>query len=416
MIRGAKHSSLALGETLRLALDALRGHKLRSFLTLLGIILAVTTLVSVMSVVNGLNLYVAERIANLGADTFVIDRFGIITNEEEFFRAQKRPLLTVEDFQALQSGLRLSKHIVATENSTMDVVGGDQMFEDARLIGVSPDYAVVRNISVANGRFFTETDEVHRQPVCILGADLANKFFPNVDPIGKSVRAGSESYQVVGVAAPLGNVFGQSQDIFLLIPFATYEKTWHAQTGSITLFVEAQSTDLVDAAEDEARAMLRARRHTPFNAPDPFGILGSASIMNLWQQITGNIFAMAVWLTSVFMVVGGIVVMNIMLASVTERTREIGIRKALGARRANIIMQFLVESAMLTAFGGAIGLVLAAGIAALVRSTIGMPMAIPASAIVTSLLVSTSVGLFFGIYPAVRASRLDPIEALRAET
>jgi len=416
MIRGAKHSSLALGETLRLALDALRGHKLRSFLTLLGIILAVTTLVSVMSVVNGLNLYVAERIANLGADTFVVDRFGIITNEEEFFRAQKRPLLTVEDFQALQSGLRLSKHIVATENSTMDVVGGDQMFEDARLIGVSPDYAVVRNISVANGRFFTETDEVHRQPVCILGADLANKFFPNVDPIGKSVRAGSESYQVVGVAAPLGNVFGQSQDIFLLIPFATYEKTWHAQTGSITLFVEAQSTDLVDAAEDEARAMLRARRHTPFNAPDPFGILGSASIMNLWQQITGNIFAMAVWLTSVFMVVGGIVVMNIMLASVTERTREIGIRKALGARRANIIMQFLVESAMLTAFGGAIGLVLAAGIAALVRSTIGMPMAIPASAIVTSLLVSTSVGLFFGIYPAVRASRLDPIEALRAET
>ena len=416
MIRGAKHSSLALGETLRLALDALRGHKLRSFLTLLGIILAVTTLVSVMSVVNGLNLYVAERIANLGADTFVVDRFGIITNEEEFFRAQKRPLLTVEDFQALQSGLRLSKHIVATENSTMDVVGGDQMFEDARLIGVSPDYAVVRNISVANGRFFTETDEVHRQPVCILGADLANKFFPNVDPIGKSVRAGSESYQVVGVAAPLGNVFGQSQDIFLLIPFATYEKTWHAQTGSITFFVEAQSTDLVDAAEDEARAMLRARRHTPFNAPDPFGILGSASIMNLWQQITGNIFAMAVWLTSVFMVVGGIVVMNIMLASVTERTREIGIRKALGARRANIIMQFLVESAMLTAFGGAIGLVLAAGIAALVRSTIGMPMAIPASAIVTSLLVSTSVGLFFGIYPAVRASRLDPIEALRAET
>lgn len=416
MIRGAKHSSLALGETLRLALDALRGHKLRSFLTLLGIILAVTTLVSVMSVVNGLNLYVAERIANLGADTFVIDRFGIITNEQDFFRAQKRPLLTVEDFQALQSGLRLSKHIVATENRSIDVLGGDKMFEDARLIGVSPDYAVVRNISVANGRFFTEADEAHRQPVCILGADLANKFFPNVDAIGKTVRAGSESYQVVGVAAVIGSVFGQSQDGFLLVPFGTYEKTWHAQTGSITLFVEAQSTDLVDAAEDEARAMLRARRHTPFNAPDPFGILGSASIMNLWQQITGNIFAMAVWLTSVFMVVGGIVVMNIMLASVTERTREIGIRKALGARRANIIMQFLVESAMLTAFGGAIGLVLAAGIAALVRSTIGMPMAIPASAIITSLLVSTSVGLFFGIYPAVRASRLDPIEALRAET
>jgi putative ABC transport system permease protein len=200
-----------------------------------------------------------------------------------------------------------------------------------------------------------------------------------------------------------------------MVPFRTYEKEWHTPTDSITLFVEANSGDQMDAAADEVRMILRAAHHEPYDAPDDFGIIMPSSIMSLWQQITGNIFAIAVWLTSVFLVIGGIVIMNIMLASVTERTREIGIRKALGARRRHIVLQFLLESAVLSATGGVMGLTLALAIAALVRATTSMPISTPWSVIVTALAMSTTVGLFFGIYPAVRASRLDPIVALRAE-
>jgi putative ABC transport system permease protein len=199
------------------------------------------------------------------------------------------------------------------------------------------------------------------------------------------------------------------------VPFRTYQEEWNTPTNSIAIFVEANTADQMDAAADEVRMILRASRHQPYDAKDSFGIIMPSSIMNLWQEITGNIFAIAVWLTSVFLVIGGIVIMNIMLASVTERTREIGIRKALGARRRHIILQFLLESATLSAVGGLLGLALALGLAALVRATTSMPISTPWSVIITALAMSTTVGLFFGIYPAVRASRLDPIVALRSE-
>jgi putative ABC transport system permease protein len=408
-------AKVALGETFRLALDALRSHKLRSFLTLLGIILAVATLVGVMSLVSGLNLYVSDKVANLGANAFVIDKFGIITSQAEFLKAQKRPNVTYDEYTALQTTMRLASQVAAVESVTLDVRSGNQLFEDVSILGVTPNYTDVRAMSVEHGRNFTDTDEDHRSQVAVIGADVATKLFSNVDPVGRTIRAGSQEFQVVGVAAARGSVFGQSQDQFVLVPYKTYEKTWHTGRNSLNIFVQARSPELIDAAMDEVRMILRARRHTDYNDPDSFGMIGSSSITTLWESLTGNIFAMAIYLTAVFTVVGGIVIMNIMLASVTERTREIGIRKALGARRVNIVTQFLVESAVLAAAGGLMGIGLAEGITMLVRATIDLPMSTPIQAIVIGLLLSTGVGLFFGIYPAVRASRLDPIEALRAE-
>jgi putative ABC transport system permease protein len=280
---------------------------------------------------------------------------------------------------------------------------------------VTPNYADIRSISLATGRFLTEADELHRSPVCFLGADVAKKFFANVDPVGKTIRAGSQSYLVVGVAQAIGTVFGNSRDQFVLIPFGTFRKEWHKPRQSAIFFVQARHAELLDQSEDEARMLLRTRHHLPYATPDDFGIIGSASITSLWESLTSNIFRMALGLTAVFLVVGGIVIMNIMLASVTERTREIGIRRSLGARRSHIVMQFVAESAVLSGVGGIVGIVLALGIEELVRVTISLPLRTPVSAVIVALSVSTGVGLFFGIYPAMRAARLDPIEALRAE-
>jgi putative ABC transport system permease protein len=402
-------------ETLKLALDALRAHKLRSFLTLLGVILAVTTLVAVMSVVAGLNFYVADRVANLGANVYLVHRFGIITSYDDWIKAQKRPLVTLEEFQRLRESMKTASQVAAETDHTMDVRYGNTLLENTTLMGTTPNYADVRNMNLVAGRFITEADELHHAPVCFIGSDVVKKFFSGVDPIGKTIRAGGSSYEVVGTAQEIGSAFGESQDNFLLIPLATFHKDWFTQKDWITIFVQAQNTEIMAASEDEARLLMRAWRHLGYDTPDNFAIFGSDSIMALWKQITGNLFAAAVGLTATFLVVGGIVIMNIMLASVTERTREIGLRRSLGARRKHIVLQFMTESAVLAAVGGCIGLALAYGLVALGRAVTSIPMRTPISAVVLSLCVSTGVGLFFGVYPAMRASKLDPIEALRAE-
>jgi putative ABC transport system permease protein len=402
-------------ETFRLALDALRAHKLRSFLTLLGVILAVATLVAVMSVVAGLNFYVADRVANLGANVYLVDRFGIITSQDAWIKAQKRPLVTLEEYQRLRESMKSAANVAATDDRTMDVRSGNILLENTDLTGVTPNYAEIRNMNLAAGRFLTEGDDMHHAPVCFIGTDVVKKFFPTIDPIGKTIRAGTNTYEVVGVATEIGSAFGQSQDNYILLPFSTYYKDWHKQNDWLTIFVQAQNSEVMQASEDEARMLMRAWRHLPYDDPDNFAVFGSASIMALWNQITGNLFAVAVALTAVFLVVGGIVIMNIMLASVTERTREIGLRRSLGARKKHIVLQFMTESAVLAAVGGIMGLTLAYGIVAFVRAVTPIPVKTPLSAVIISLSVSTAVGLFFGIYPAMRAAKLDPIEALRAD-
>jgi putative ABC transport system permease protein len=415
-LTGFRGGAVTMVETMRLALDALRAHKLRSFLTLLGVILAVTTLVAVMSVVSGMNFYVADRIANLGANVFIVDRFGIITSQDAWVKAQKRPLVTMVDYERLRDSMKTARAVAALDDHNIDVRSGNQRLENTDVMGVSANYADVRNINVAQGRFITESDDDHRAQVVFIGADVAERLFANVDPIGKNVRAETHEYQVIGVAERIGSAFGQSQDNFMIMPIHTFEKELHRARDWVAVFVQAPNAEMMNACEDEARMLMRAWRHLPWDAQDNFAILGSDSIMKLWHDLTGTLASVAVGLVSVFLVVGGIVIMNIMLASVTERTREIGIRRSLGARKKHILLQFMMESAVLASTGGIIGVLLAYAVVGLVGATTSIPVKTPMSAVIVSLCVSTAVGLFFGIYPATRAAKLDPIEALRAET
>ena len=414
-LTGLKGGAVTLLETTRLALDALRAHKLRSFLTLLGVILAVTTLVVVMSFVAGMNFYVADRIANLGANVFIVDRFGIITSQDAWVKAQKRPLIPMEDYERMRDSMKTAKAVAALDDHNIEVRSGNERLENTDVMGVSPNYAEVRNINVAQGRFINQTDDDHRGQVVFIGADVVDRLFSNVDPVGKIVRAETHEYQVIGVAERIGSAFGQSQDNFMIIPLHTFEKELHRPRDWVGIFVQAGSAEMMNACEDEARMLMRAWRHLPYDAPDNFAILGSDSIMKLWNDLTGTLAKVAVGLVSVFLVVGGIVIMNIMLASVTERTREIGIRRSLGARKKHILLQFMMESAVLAATGGVIGVLLAYGLVELLGTVTSIPLKMPLDAVVISLFVSTAVGLFFGIYPATRAAKLDPIEALRAE-
>jgi len=413
--RGLRAAFVTFSETLKLALSALRAHKLRSFLTLLGVILAVTTLVLVMSVIDGLNLYVADRIANLGANVFLVHRFGIITSEDEWIKAQKRPLINYDDYARLRDNMKLASAVAAEEDHFVEVKSGNLTMENVQMFGTTPNFAEVRNLNVAQGRFITPADEEHHSEVVFIGPDLTAKFFPNLDPLGKTLRVQTHNYEVIGVAEALGSAFGQSQDNYMIMPLSAWRKGWHTNQDWLTIFVQAPSQELMAASEDEARMLFRAWRHLPYDAPDNFGILGSDSIMQLWHDLTKNIAFVAMALVSIFLVVGGIVIMNIMLASVTERTREIGLRRSLGARKKHILLQFMTEFAVLAAVGGMIGILAAYAAVFFVEEVFSFPMHTPVSAVILSLCLSTAVGLFFGIFPAMRAAKLDPIEALRSE-
>ncbi len=400
-----------------MAADSLRGSKLRSFLTLLGIILSTTTLIAVMSVIHGMDVYIAETVSSMGSDGFQIVRMAFVGNfdPKKFIEMQKKnPQLTPDEYAFLKEKVTLLREIGMSSNRAAKVARAGDLINGVVVIGGTPNAGIITNTQVALGRFPNETDNSRKAAVVVLGNDLKERFFADSDPIGKTVEIDGRPFEVIGAAKSKGSVFGQSQDNFVSIPIETFFKMYGAQKG-IMYGGLARDRAVLEQAQDEVRMLLRAYRHLPPGAGDTFSILSSDTLVSAFDKLTAAVAATAVAIVSVFMVVGGVVIMNIMLAVVSERTREIGIRKALGARRVDILSQFLVESSMLSGIGGLIGVGIAWFVAVIVRNVTLVPMTVPATAVITAVTLSTVVGLFFGIYPARQAAKLDPIVALRAE-
>jgi putative ABC transport system permease protein len=402
-------------ESLKLALASLRAHKLRSFLTLLGVIFGVMTVVAVASVIEGANRYVAEKIADMGSNTLTIDKYGIITSFEEYIDANKRNKdLTLDDVDYLRARMTLASHIGAQGYATSEVKAGSEVMKNITVRGVSAAMVNIDTVQPEFGRYVNEIDEERRRYATMIGSEVAKKLFPNSNPVGQEIKVDGLPFEVIGVGKEVGSVFGESQDNYVLIPVTTFQKLWGTRR-SLSIAVKGSDGASFQDLQDQARLMMRARHRLEYSEKDTFGIVTADAINNLFQSLTGVIATVALGVTSISLVVGGIVIMNIMLVAVTERTREIGIRKSLGARRKDILLQFLIESVVLSAFGGLFGLSVAYAITKLLQSFTPVPASMPFWAIFMALGVSSSVGAVFGIYPAWKAARLDPIVALRAE-
>lgn len=404
-------------EAASVAFDSLRSSKLRSFLTLLGIILSTTTLIAVMSVIHGMDVYVANSASSMGTDGFRAVRMAFIgpRNPKAFLKAlQHNPQLSKEEYDFIKTKVTLSRETGITASRSAKITYGTDLVDGVQLIGMTSNGAVITNTQIETGRYITDTEDRRHMNVVFLGADLKERFFPAGDPIGKTVAIDGTPFEVIGIGKAKGSVFGQSQDNYVAIPAETYFKIYGSHIGISYLFL-AQDRSRLEQAQDEVRMLLRSYRHLRPQMEDTFGMVSSDTLVGLWDQLTGTLAAAAIGIVSVFMVVGGVVIMNIMLAVVSERTREIGVRKSVGARRQDILNQFLVESSMLSGMGGVIGVTIAWTVAVIVRNFTPVPMEVPLNAVVLGVTLSTAVGLFFGIYPARRASRLDPIVALRSE-
>lgn len=406
---------MSLKEAVLSAMSSLLAQKFKTFLTLLGIVIGITTLITIVTLIEGANFYVADKIADLGPAVFQVSQFPRVSlNFNEYLKAMKWKRIEYEDYRYLVEKSRETLRVGFASGANDRVRYRDQTATNTFIRGVTPNMIDIERKEVQDGRFFDESDAEMRRSVCVLGADIAEQLFEREDPISKKILIGGREFLVVGTIKRLGSVFGNSRDKFVMIPAQTLFKVYGSRR-SVSIYCQAPTEGKLAGATEEVRHLMRVRRHIVEGQPDTFSITTAETIMGIYKTVTSSFFLVTIIISSISLLVGGVVIMNIMLVNVQERTREIGVRKAVGARSRDILMQFLSEAVTICLVGGLVGIVLGLGIAKLVEYLTPFPANVRVAVILLGFVVSTIVGVFFGIYPAYRAAELNPIEALRYE-
>jgi putative ABC transport system permease protein len=406
---------LAIRDNLAQCLSALHAHKLRASLTMLGLTMGVATLITVMTIVEGANLYVENKIANLGTNVFQIARTPFaVTDFNVIIKSLKYRKIEMDDVRAIQEGCLACDEVGATASASTKARYEDKESTDVNFYGQTANMASIDTRQVQYGRYFTSWEADHRASVCLLGDTIVQRLFLGVDPIGKTIRIGNDEFTVIGVIEKVGSVLGQDQDNFAIVPLPLFLEIQGLHTTSLTINVKTSARNF-DTAQDQAQLILRARRHLGPEMENDFFIGTKDSYMALWKSISSAFFGVFILVSAISVVIGGIVIMNVMLVSVTLRKREIGVRRALGATQGDILKQFITESFMQCIAGGVIGIALGFLVALLLRTYTPFPASVRTSVAVMGVIMSSAVGLFFGIYPALRAAKLDPVVALRSD-
>jgi putative ABC transport system permease protein len=407
--------AVEIREGVEIAFEAIRTNKLRSFLTVLGVIIGITSIMAIVSLIEGLNQSMKAQIASIGSDVLYIRPFrpgAFVGGFPDSLR--RRKWFTIEDAEAIRRTCPAVKAVAPLNFVEARLRYRDSESRFTQVIGTTPDFLVTNTWAIAIGRFFTETEVEHRSTVCVLGKDQVETLFPHSNPIGKSIYIGGYPYTVVGQVEERGKFIGMSLDDIVIVPYSTLEKTLGPNLRMV-LNAKPETPELIDTAIDQMTDTLRRQRKVGYRQGDNFAIFTDQSLVDIYKQITAAFYLVMMVISSIGLLVGGIGVMNIMLVSVTERTREIGVRKALGARRRDILWQFLVEAMTLTGTGGVLGILAGLGAGFLIHVLAKFSFAVPVWGMVLGFISSTVIGLFFGIYPAVKAAQLDPVDSLRWE-
>ena len=407
---------MEIKEAFLIAVQSLWANKLRSVLTLLGVVIGVASVIAVVTLVNGANQYVATKVNNQGADVFTVSQEpAFTTSYKEYLKYKKRKVISLEQYHAVQERCTACVEVGAFQSTIGGIVHGAQSSKDTQIRGYTTLMPDMQNLNIVEGRGFTQADEDHGARVALIGADIEENLMKFEDPLGKEIRVDGVPYTIIGLGEKQGKTLGRSQDNWVGVPLTAYQKTYGTMK-SVTIYSKAGSGAVaMETASDQARVTMREERHDRPGEDDSFTLETSDALAGLFTQISNSIGGVAIAIAAISLVVGGIVIMNIMLVSVTERTREIGVRKALGAKRQDILIQFLMESGMLSLIGGAFGVVGGVIAAKGVAILAGFPAAIALWSVFAGLIVALSVGVFFGVYPARKAADLDPIVALRSE-
>jgi putative ABC transport system permease protein len=403
-------------EAVKVALQSLWVNKLRSVLTLIGVVIGVSSVIAVITLSNGVNKYVATKVYGYGADVFTLSKQPpVIFSYSEYLKYQMRKKIDMADYEAIQQDCKSCESVGALLNNVGHVVYGNHSSDNTDIRGWSWNMPTISNLNIVQGRSFVPSDQRYASRVCIVGYDIVHNLMPNVNPLGKEIRVDGEPYTIIGVGERQGTTLGESQDNYVAVPITAYQHTYG--TGdSVTIYVKAGGVRAkLERASDEATVILRSLRHDGVGQPDDFTLSTNETFVGLWKSISSTFLFVVIGVASISLVVGGIVIMNIMLVSVTERTREIGVRKALGARRRDVLLQFVIESGTMSLVGGFFGIIVGAGAAKLVTAIFSFPSEIALWSVLLAVFVSGGIGVFFGVYPAHKAASLDPIVALRSE-